>query len=223
MAGRHLYSGILAALVASISVSASPIVKRNPYTFVLENPYGDAIFELGNVSYLANTKHPKVVAGANCKTSSASSSVPITVIKTDESAITKDVLEGVLSSYLDGDDVFSYDFLDGLYISSSVQSSLDASAIEYLSTFNTNFVFLGESVSADGPFSKYVVKGASDLPAGPYLASLGDGSVSLATVYRLYPDTYRTFLFGSYDTNDGEGNHSPLGVFLPKFWDPMIP
>jgi hypothetical protein len=68
-----------------------------------------------------------------------------------------------------------------------------------------------------------VLESAVELPAGPYLASLGDSSVSFATVYRLYPDTYRTFLVGAYDSNDGQDNHNPLGVFLPKFWDPMVP
>lgn len=221
MAGRFLVSGFLTAVAASIFVSAAPLVKRNSYAFVLENPYGGAIFELGNVSYLANTKHPEATVSANCGL--RTSFVPITVVKTNESSISKTTLEGIISSYLDADDVFSYDFLDGLYITSSAKASLDASAVEYLSSFNTSFVFLDESISAQGPFSTIKIKGAAEFPAGPYLASLGDGSVSLATVYRLYPDTYRTFLFGAYDANDGEDNHYPLGVFLPKFWDPMIP
>lgn len=218
---RLLVSASLTALFASISVYAAPIVKRNEYSFVMSNPYGDAIFELGNVSYLANTVHPKAVLSANCKP--AASLLPITLVKTNESTISKATLEGIISSYLEADDVFSHDFLDGLYISSTVQSSLDASAVEYLGSFNTSFVFMDESITGDGPFTKISITSSADMPAGPYLASMTEGSVSLATVYRLYPDTYRTFLFGAYDTNDGEQNHSPLGVFLPKFWDPMIP
>lgn len=214
-------SAALTALFASISVSAAPIAKRNEYTFVLNNPYGDAIFELGNVSYLANTVHPKAVLSADCEP--VASLLPMTVVKTNESTITKSILEGIITSYQEGDDVFNYDFLDGLYISSTVQSLLDASAVEYLSSFNTSFVFLDDSVTGDGPFSKVSIKSTADMPAGPYLASLEEGSVSLATVYRLYPDTYRTFLFGAYETNDGEQSYSPLGVFLPKFWDPLIP
>lgn len=219
-AGRLAVSGLLTAVFASIFVSAAPIAKRNPYSFVLSNPYSDTIFELGNVSYLANTKHPKAVVSANCEP--ASSAVPITVIKTNESSISKDTLEGVIASYLEGDDVFSEDFLEGVYISSSVTASLDASAIEYLGSMNASFVFVDASISAEG-ISTISVQGAVDLPAGPYLASVGSGSVSFSTVYRLYRDVYRTFLFGAYDANDGEGNHNPLGVFLPKFWDPMIP
>jgi hypothetical protein len=225
MVGRYLVAGFLTALLASNSVFAAPapLQKRNPYSFVLNNPYGDTIFELGNVSYLANTKHPKAVIAAGCKSPGPNSLVPVTVVKTNVSRITKDTLEGILSSYLEGDDVFNYDFLDGIYISSTVKSSLDALAADYLKSLNTSFVFLDKSVSGSGQFSKILFKESVEFPAGPYLASIGDGSVTFATVYRLYADTYRTFLFGAYAANDGEGNHYPLGVFLPKFWDPMIP
>ena len=221
MASRFLF-GLLIASLAFISVTAAPVVKRNPYTFVLENPYSDTIFELGNVSYLANTKHPK--ASASCATPSGSAtSVPITVINTNETFVTKDILANIISSYLEGDDVFSYDFLHGLYLSSSVKSSLDASAVDYLGSFSTSWIFLDASVTADVSINKAVIQSSVELPAGPYLASMDGDSVSFATVYRLYPDTYRTFLFGAYETNDGQDNHNPLGVFLPKFWDPMIP
>jgi hypothetical protein len=222
MAGRIILSGLLTASLASISVLAAPVIKRNPYSFVLENPYSDTIFELGNVSYLANTKHPKASAGCTTPVDS-STTIPITVIKTNETAITKDFLTNVISSYLEGDDVFNHDFLDGLYLSSSVKSTLDASAVDYLTSFNTSMLFVDASVTADVSINKMVLESAVELPAGPYLASVEEGSVSFATVYRLYPDTYRTFLFGAYDSNDGQDNHNPLGVFLPKFWDPMVP
>jgi hypothetical protein len=222
MAGRFLLSGLLTASLASISALAAPVTKRNPYKFVLENPYSDTIFELGDVSYLANTKHPKASAG--CTTPAGpSTSIPITVIKTNETTITKDILANAISSYLEGDDVFNHDFLDGLYVSSSVKSTLDASAIDYLASFNTSILFVDASVTAETSLNKILLESAVELPAGPYLASIEAGSISFASVYRLYPDTYRTFLFGAYDANDGQDNHNPLGVFLPKFWDPMIP
>ncbi|KAF2708346.1 amidase family protein [Pleomassaria siparia CBS 279.74] len=221
MAGRFLVS-LWATVSVSISVSATPIVKRNPYTFVLNNPYGDAIFELGEVSYLANTKHPKAVLKATCEPSTSTAAIPVTVVKTNVSSITKATLESAIASYLDNDDVFSTDFLDGLYISSTVKASLDASAIEYLASYNTSMVFLA-GVSGKGKFSTISIKASAELSAGPYLATVGSNSVSLASVYRLYEDTYRTFLFGAYDTNDGLDNHSPLGVFLPKSWHNMIP
>jgi hypothetical protein len=222
MAGRIILSGLLTASLASIAALAVPVVKRNPYSFILENPYGDAIFELGNVSYLANTKHPRANVGCTTPTGSPTK-IPLTVIKTDETTITKDTLEKVITSYLESDDVFNHDFLDGLYLSSSVKSTLDASAIDYLTSFNTSMLFVDASVTGDVSMYKMVLESSIELPAGPYLAFVEDGYVSFATVYRLYPDTYRTFLFGAYDAKDGLENHNPLGIFLPKFWDPMIP
>ncbi|KAL6153180.1 hypothetical protein ACJBU6_08343 [Exserohilum turcicum] len=223
---RRLLSALLTAwlALAPICATAAPLMTRNPYSFVLKNPHGNAIFELGNTSYLANTQHPK--ATAPCATSSGSSTaIPVTVVKTNETVITKAVLEAVFSAYLDGDDVFSYDFLDGLYVSSSAgQASMDASAVEYLALFNSTWLLTDASVSADAPqINKAVLASAVDIPIGPYLASVEDGVVSFAAVYRLYEDSYKTFLFGAYDANDGQENHNPLGVFLPKFWSPMIP
>ena len=84
-------------------------------------------------------------------------------------------------------------------------------------------MFLSNNISAESKFSQISVQWSEALTAGPYLATIGDGVASFASVYRLYPDTYRTFLFGTYSADDNEGNHKPLGVFLPKFWDPMIP
>jgi hypothetical protein len=222
MASRFLVSGLLVAAITFNSASAVPITKRNPYTFVINNLYGDAIFELGEISYLANTKHPKAVLSATCEPSASTAAIPVTVIKTNVSSISKATLESVVASYLHVDDVFNTDFLDGLYISSPVKATLDASAIEYLASFNTSVILLDETVSAKD-IATISIKTSAELPAGPFLATIGKDSVSLASVYRLYEDTYRTFLFGAYDTNDGQDNHSPLGVFLPKYWHNVIP
>jgi hypothetical protein len=223
MAGRAVISGFLTALLASTSASAAPSPKRNPYSFALNNPYGDTIFELGDSSYLANTKHPKAAVAASYKNHGKDVVVPVTVVKTNVSSITKATLESILTSYADGDDVFTYDFLDGLYVSSSVKASFDKSALEYLTSLNTSFVFVDKSVSANGKIQRVPLSNAADLPAGPYLASIGEGTVSFATVYRLYEDTYRTFRYGTYDTNDGEGTHLALGVTLPRYYEAMIP
>jgi hypothetical protein len=226
MASRFVLLPLLFASLSPTCVTAAPVTKRNPYNFILNNPSGGTIFELGDTSYLANTKHPKARVGCTITASGASSpSIPVTVIKTNETVITEDILEPIISTYLERDDVFSHDFLDGLYISSSVQSSISASALAYLDSFNSTWLFLDPSVTTDATgLNKAVLASPLDVPAGPYLASIDDAtSVSLATVYRLYADTYKTFLFGAYDANDGENAHVPLGVVLPKYQDPMIP
>ncbi|EMD96303.1 hypothetical protein COCC4DRAFT_35994 [Bipolaris maydis ATCC 48331] len=214
---------LLIALLAASSVTAAAAIERNPYNFVLSDPVGHTIFDLGHVSYLADTKNPKASVRCTAITYDQSTSVPIALVKTNVTLITKDTLETIISTYLGGDDVFSHDFLDGLYISSRVQSSLDASAVEYISSFNTTWLFLDPLVTANTTMNKIALESSADLPAGPYLASVDGTSISFSTVYRLYPDTYKTFLFGAYGMNDGENTHRPVGMFSPKYQDALIP
>ncbi|KAF7565966.1 hypothetical protein PtrM4_054000 [Pyrenophora tritici-repentis] len=211
------------ALLAASFATATPTIQRNPYNFVLSDPVGHTIFNLGHVSYLADTKHPKASARCTTITSDQSTSIPIALIKTNATLITKDTLQTIISTYLEDDDVFNYDFLSGLYISSQVQSSLDASAIEYISSFNSTWLFLDRLMTANATINKVALESSVNLPAGPYLASVDGSLVSFATVYRLYPDTYKTFLFGAYSANDGENTHHPVSMFSPKFQDPFIP
>ena len=219
--------GLLAHTAVTACDAAVIGTRRNEYSFVLNNTFGDAVFELGDVSYLAGMRNPKASIGCSTSTAVSSSSVswvPVTVAKTNKTLITRETLQDIIAAYLDADDVFSPDFLHGLYISSSVKSHLDASAVEYLaSSFNTTWLLLDPSVAADAPVNRAALQAAVNLPAGPYLASISATSVSFATVYRLYEDTQKTFLFGAYDANDGEAKHNPVGVFQPKYWDPLIP
>ncbi|KAH7069464.1 amidase family protein [Paraphoma chrysanthemicola] len=176
---------ITAVLALTNLVSAAPVLKRNPYEFVLSNPYSDTVFSLGNISYLANTKHPKVVLGTAAET--RTTTVPITVIKANVSAISRAWLEHTFQLYAAGDDVWNYDFLDGIYISSSVKASLESGAIEYLAGFNTSYVFTDGSVTGQSTFTTITVSPTEGLPVGPYLATLGPSTASLATVYRFVP------------------------------------
>ena len=227
MTPNTVLSAVLSIFATLQYASAHPTDKRNPFSFVQSNPYGDAIFELGEVSYLANTKHPKATFSAKSISPGSPTFTPLTVIKTNTSSISQEVLEKALTAYLDGDDVFTNDFLETVYISTSQnKATLDASAAQYISSLNTSYLFLDSSISLSvkGKFNQISVsKAKTELPAGPYIGLIDKDLVSLASVYRLYEDTYRTFLFGAYDANDGEGNHLPLGVFLPKSWDNMIP
>jgi len=52
----------------------------------------------------------------------------------------------------------------------------------------------------------------SHLPnfAGPYFSRSLGNSLDLLPVYRLYPDDYRTFLFGIYPLNDQSGRYGTL-------------
>ncbi|RDW65053.1 hypothetical protein BP6252_10704 [Coleophoma cylindrospora] len=191
---------------------------------------GDAVFELGNITYLANLQNPTGALSCDGCTS-AESLVPFTVIEARDNRITGAILEATLNAYRAEDDVFSDDFLGGLYLASSDPFPvLDISAVEYLanksvglllldSAFSTNYHNISGSITVT---SVTPLEGKR-LSSGPYAASISANRIAFSSVYRLYRDEYRDFLFGSYNTNDGHGTHNPLGMFLPKFWDPLIP
>ncbi|KNG52836.1 amidase family protein [Stemphylium lycopersici] len=76
---------------------------------------------------------PNIQASAGCSTDGSSTSIFI-IVRTNETIISKDVIPSIVLSYLD---VFSHDILDGLYLSSSVKSTLDTSAVKYPAIFST--------------------------------------------------------------------------------------
>lgn len=102
-----------------IALSSAAPVKRNAYTFLQPNTQGDIVFELGNLTYLANAKHPKTTLTGDVASAVAAGfarpEIPITVINTNVSTISQDVLTTIIQSYVDGDDVFTEDFLETIF------------------------------------------------------------------------------------------------------------
>ncbi|KIX03562.1 uncharacterized protein Z518_07115 [Rhinocladiella mackenziei CBS 650.93] len=211
-----------------VAVFSAPF-RRNSYNLVEPLANGDVLFELGNLTYLANLRHPKASATGDCSNAAKASKggkLPITVIRTDASLITQDILQSIVTSYLEADDVFKEDFLETIYIAASAADvTLDSSAMTYLESSEVSSVFLSGNFrpsDVEGSSTVTVLQGSIP-PSGPYLAAIDEDSISLGTVYRLYPDSYRNFLFGTYDSNDDNGSYTALPTSLPRYWDPMIP
>ncbi|KAK6442585.1 hypothetical protein LTR95_001176 [Oleoguttula sp. CCFEE 5521] len=220
---------LIAVALSVTSVVAAPF-KRNPFAFLQKTRSDSAIFQLGNITYLANTKYPKATLSAGRGPRNDVSDVPLTVLYTNASVVTRDILESTIASYLETDDVFSQDFLAGLLLSSTApgKASVDASATSYIQSLGIEHVVYSSAFSKVGghgaPSAAYVdISVSPNLPPGPYLASFSGGSIALSTVYRLYEDTYRDFLYGSYDLNDGNGTHAYLDYSFPSFGYPAIP
>ncbi|KAK5129565.1 hypothetical protein LTR08_003151 [Meristemomyces frigidus] len=225
------YTGVtLAGVGLYIAAASAAPHKRSPFTFVQKTREDATVFELGGVNYLASTKLPKAVIsiGRSVKApqGAGTASTPITVITTNASVVTQQVLEDTLQSYVSGDDVFSMDFLEAVYIASSASApTLDKSAVDHLSGIDVKYIFTAGHFARTPIYGSNtsVVKAlnASTIAPGPYLASFDGSSVSLAPVYRLYEDSYRDFLYGSYETD--EGSHASLDVSYPSFGYPAIP
>ena len=227
-------SQLLTLLLAlAIGIATAIPAKRSTYSYRETTTKGDVLFDLGNNSYLANVQHPKVIAGHFSTASKVGSdSVPLTIIFARETVVTGPYLQNIIASYLSGDDVFTEDFLAGIYIISTTGQNtvLDASALEFIARANVNVLLLDTAFAhhkqnIKGSFSTDFIKAPDNLalPEGPYLASFSPTSIAFSSVYRLYVDSYRDFLFGAYDSNDGEGTFDPLGSFFTNRWDPLIP
>jgi hypothetical protein len=204
-------------------------VKGNNFKQIETSTASGLTYELGDVTYFANSQYPKsIISGHGI--SSKEDTALITVIVSDNNTITGDYLKTTISKYLQGDDVFTSDFLESIYISLlTKRGSLDSSALQYLASIGTKNLYLDLSIfnktySHNAPRSVQVANSqGSALPAGPYTAIISDGVIKLCTTYRLYRDEYKSFITGSYDSNDGEGSHAALEVMNSRFWEPMIP
>ncbi|KAK5231669.1 hypothetical protein LTR72_000853 [Exophiala xenobiotica] len=209
-----------------VSISSAPL-KRDPYNLLQTLPNGDLLFELGNLSYVANIQHPKAITSASFATVPKHSNFPVTVFNTNASVITGDVLQSIVASYLEADDVFTEDFLESVIISSTAdEPTLDATAFSYLKSYEVSHTFVSgnfKPVVGSGNYSVTALSLDGALPSGPYMATTTDDSVMIGMVYLLYADSYRNFLFGAYDSNDGNGSFTALPTFLPRYWNPMIP
>ncbi|KAI1374858.1 amidase family protein [Hypoxylon crocopeplum] len=223
----------IALLLCAWPVLAAP-AKRAPWKHLQTTQNGDVVFGLSNqTTYLANVQNPKAIIGGDCSAAASQqgSLVPFTVIFTEDEVVTGKYLQDIIASYLKGDDVFSDDFLQGVYIANngtSSKPSLAVSALKYLSSLAPQHVFVDTSFkrsnySSDISVTYVEAPNGNSLAPGPYAASISESSVSFSMAYRLYRDSHRDFLYGTYDSNDGEGTFSPVEVFQTRFWDPMIP
>lgn len=219
----------LFALTTAILVHAGPVV-RNEVEVITTTGSRNEIFSLGNITFLANLQYPKIgLTSSNSSLKLRIGFIPSTVIHTNGSNIGRQDLQSVLAKYKDLDDVYNNDFHEAIFLFSSAKAAhLDKSAVAFLTSLNSSHVVLDSSISTSdqripGEVSFVKAPTTASLPPGPYAATISSAGFSLSSVYRLYPDTYRDFLFGSFDSNDGQGTHKALGAFLPKLWDPMIP
>lgn len=214
---------LLASCIASVSCAP---VKRTPYAPIQIFPSGDILFKLGNLSYIANAQYPKTVVSGPFAHISAPQDFPVTVINTNASVVTDEVLQSIVASYLEADDVFTEDFLESVFISSTAEDPiLDPTALNYLESYEVSQIFVNEGfqhvIAAN--CSVTTLPSAGTLPPGPYIATMASGSLAFDMVHLLYADSYRNFLFGAYEANDGNGSFNALPIFLAEFWDPMIP
>lgn len=173
---------------------------------------------------MANTAFPKAVVPGD--RFSEGLELPVAVLKMDVEIVTAEVLNATFERYIAGDDVFSESFLHGVYISSTAEkATLDPSALGLLKELDIKYLMLASGIKCANSSPGLSIQEISDdtpnpLP-GPYLLTTTKDALTLSQVYRLYTDTYRTFVFGSYESQPGI--HTPLQLTYPNFRYPAIP
>ena len=210
---------------ACIALPASP--ERNTLIHLQGTTKDAVVFRLGNITYLANTKYPKATGQVSSRLSishlTPGTAVPVTVFNTNTPVITQQVLQDLIDCYLTRDDVFSTDFLEAIYISSNAAGArLEVSAVKWLRSMNVKHVMIDQDVSTE-TFSPAIPISALELPPGPYMVTSFGNSSYFSMVYRLYADSYRNFLYGTYETGDGSGSYVALETSFPSFEYPAIP
>ncbi|KAK5742080.1 hypothetical protein LTR17_003588 [Elasticomyces elasticus] len=226
-ADMALFTRFVAVTALSAGFATAAPVKRNPFSYVQKTSEDAIIFKLGDVSYLANTGFPAAIASLPGRHGFAGgeTTLPITVVSTNASTITQQTLEDTLQMYAESDDVYSTDFLESVYISSTVASaSMDATASSYLASLDIKQTFTSMRAASGYGHSSIAISNMTSLPPGPYLATIVAGTIAFAPVYRLYEDTYRDFLYGSYAA-DFTPNTSFIALdrSLPSFGYSAIP
>ncbi|GFF89469.1 amidase 1 [Aspergillus udagawae] len=174
-------------------------------------------YELGNVTFFANVEHPKAIF--NLDYTSASRLVPATVILVNQSVVTGSYLKSTLSRYLTEDDVFSPDFLYAIYLTSTVSKSrLDWTAEKYLSSLGVSCLLFNATSFESIPRKGHALKDdhATSIPPGPFTILVNNGSISFLDTYRLYIDSFRTFITGAYPSNDGIDSFAALAAMNPR-------
>ncbi|KAK2018707.1 amidase [Colletotrichum eremochloae] len=172
--------------VARVFVSLNGTLNTN--AFIPETQ--DRSFFIGNAHYLAVTSNP--VSSIPYRLDSFSSG-PITYISALSTNTTGEELQQVINDSLNQDDVFIEGFLNDVLVSAGGPEDIDASVIDYLRRLGSNIIY----ADTDGPSTC----GSATLTPCPLFAMKVRNKLSISRVQLLYPDTYRTFVTGTYESH----------------------
>ncbi|KAL1859100.1 hypothetical protein Plec18170_002214 [Paecilomyces lecythidis] len=199
---RHLCNSILSLLLASTAVATtSPIVDNGKVAILNGISYyvgGVPISKLEGVS--ENEFDAAVIPSVDI--------VPLTIIRTNETALTKEILESTVSNYSALDDVFQDGFLNAIYVSydGPGKGTLDVHSANGTFQAGINKLLLASPnvYSWNGPIVKASLR--RNIPKGPYFVSAKTGDIYKA--FRLYKDHQLAFTEAAL--SDEKGGFIPL-------------
>ncbi|OGM41183.1 hypothetical protein ABOM_009550 [Aspergillus bombycis] len=192
------------------------------------NTTEEIFFQLENVSYLSNARHPKAVYPSSWPPSDQPLWTPLTAISVNVTQVTEADIKKTIQDYLDQDDVFNPAFLETVFIQSVAGGTIEEEAIGYLQRLNVSTIIVPPNVTTSPKSSIRMVR-IDSVPysqpvEGPFVAVVKDNAIHLCPVWRLYLDHYSVFLQGSYESGDGKGTHRAVGAENTRIFEqPLIP
>ncbi|KAI0827924.1 amidase signature enzyme [Trametes gibbosa] len=161
---------------------------------------------LGNVSYFVPPSPVSTLNNAAFLVKPASGDlIPFSVIPTSKLVFDEKALEDTLSLWAAHDDVWSKEFLTGVYVTfNGTRGRPSTSLGSAQKKFGIDFVLRSKSFSFGVDFK-------TPLPSGPYFLEPATGHVFQA--YRLYNDENQSFLYGTVP--DGDGGYQILSARAP--------
>ncbi|RDX49271.1 amidase signature enzyme [Lentinus brumalis] len=164
---------------------------------------------LGGVSYFVPPSPVSALHDVSALSVAAKSAsnglVPFSVIPTSKLIFDGSALQETVNEWADRDDVWSKEFLTGIYVTYNGTRGLpSASLLSAQKTFGINFVFLSKSYLLGIGLTKA-------LPAGPYFLEPASGNIFEA--FRLYNDENQSFVYGTIP--DGSGGFQVLSAKIP--------
>ncbi|KAI0753089.1 amidase signature enzyme [Daedaleopsis nitida] len=166
-------------------------------------------FTLGSISYflppysVSSLQDPLSLSKAG--KSASDGLVPFSVIPTSQSLFDDTALQEAVDAWTSNDDVWSKDFLRGVYITyNGTRPSPSISLLSAQKEFGIDFVLTSGSYPSGVELTR-------SLPSGPYFLEVATGRVF--EVYRLYNDENQSFLYGTI--SDGKGGFRVLSARIP--------
>ena len=187
---------------------------------------GAFTFELGNSTYYSPASAVAQGVVGNV-TYTEPKFLPLTVLKTNETTISSDVLSALVSSYASVDDVWTEDFLTGiLLVSAPDGAALDASATSWVGSTGAQRLLSTAGVDTSNfgssSIAKYEVPTSWDLQPGPYTYSSDASGVTIRQVFAMHRDKYEAFLFGVTPV-PGSSAYEAVELFIPPYQDAWVP
>ncbi|PFH44794.1 hypothetical protein AMATHDRAFT_51878 [Amanita thiersii Skay4041] len=133
--------------------------------------------------------------------------LPITSIRSQNTPITKDVLQNQLELFESVDDVWRKDFLKNLVITydGPAKAFFDNSAISWMREKKVANLYVSENIRSPLFDKTNVAQINKGPPSGPYFFTTPKDTSSIAffNCYRLFRDEYEAFVFGTIPGPDG--------------------